>query len=459
MAEDMRELALQLLLRVNEEGAFLKEELSMQLMRYQYLEKKERAFLSRLTEGCVERQITLDYVIGQFSKVKLPKMKPFIRNLLRMGAYQILYMDQVPDHAACNEAVKLAKKHKFVNLSGFVNGILRNISRNKENLVLPKKKEEALSVQYSLPLWLVNLWLSQYGETVTGQMLSGIYKERNLCLRICGGWEPEDVKEEFLKAGLSVCPGKYLKDACYISGHDQIPSIPGFSDGKFYVQDESSMISVRVAAGIYGGQKALQKEESVRILDLCAAPGGKSLYLAQLLQKKNPVVSARDVSEAKVARIEENCARLGISGMEAVVWDGREPDEAYRERQDIVIADLPCSGLGVLQKKQDIRYHMNLEQMTGLVALQRELLDAAAIYPRKDGVLLYSTCTVNQMENEENVRYFLEKHPEYRLASIKEYLPDELQKDVMEEGMLQLYPGIHGTDGFFMAGFIRSELL
>lgn len=453
----MRELALQLLMRVNEEGAFLKEELSMQLMRYQYLEKKERAFLARLTEGCVERQITLDYVIGLFSKVKLSKMKPFIRNLLRMGAYQILYMDQVPDRAACNEAVKLAKKHKFVNLAGFVNGVLRNISRNKETLAFPKKKEEALSVKYSVPLWLTRLWLDRYGEEVTRQMLEGLYKERSLCLRICGGWGTDDLLEAFGQAGLSVQPGRYLEDACYVSGYDQIPSIPGFSEGRFYVQDESSMLSVRVAAGIYGGQKALKRKNSVRVLDLCAAPGGKSLYLAQLLREKKPVVSARDVSEAKVARIEENCERLGISGIEAVVWDGRKLDEAYRGQQDIVIADLPCSGLGVLRKKQDIRHHMSPEQIAGLVKLQRELLDTAAIYPKKDGVLLYSTCTVNPAENEDNVRYFLDTHPEYRMAPIREYLPEELQKDVMEEGMLQLYPGIHGTDGFFMAGFVRIE--
>lgn len=459
----MRELSLSLLMRVNEEGAFLKDELSMQLMRYQYLEKKERAFLTRLTEGCIERQIELDYVISQFSRTKLSKMKPFIRNLLRMGTYQILYMKQVPDSAACNEAVKLAKKHKFVNLAGFVNGVLRNISRNKTSRTYPEKKEEALSVKYSIPLWLVKLWISQYGGEVTEKMLSGIYEERKLCLRICNGRSFHEVAEELSKEGLVAEPGRYLSDACYVSGYDQIQAIPGFTEGDFYVQDESSMLSVKAAASIYLGQKAVWRkageteEESIRILDLCASPGGKSLYMAELFREKNVFISARDVSEAKVAKITENIERLGLQGIEAKLWDGRVLEEASANRQDIVIADLPCSGLGVIRKKQDIKYRMSPEQIKELVQLQRELLDTAAHYPKKGGVLLYSTCTINQAENEENARYFLKCHPEYQMASIREYLPEELHSYVIEEGMLQLYPGIHGTDGFFMAGFLRKE--
>lgn len=484
METDLRELALFVVMQVVEEKAFLKDALSIQLERYQYLEKKERAFLARLSEGTVERLFTLDYVIGQYSKTKLSKMKPFIRNLLRLGAYQILYMEQIPDHAACNEAVKLAKKRKFVGLSGFVNGVLRSISRNKDQISYPEDKKEVLSVRYSVPAWLSSTWLSQYGEELTECMLSSLYEPRKLSVRVSEATYFPAFEKELEKNEIKVSKGQYSKKALLLENYDQIPLLPGYYEGKFYVQDESSILAVEMAAGLLGQVKSEGvSKESPFILDICAAPGGKSLYLAELFPKGK--VLARDLTERKTQLISENKERLGLKNLQVQVWDGLVKDSELSEKADLVIADLPCSGLGVIRKKQDIKYHMDPEQMKELSSLQKELLKVAAGYVKPGGILLFSTCTVNTGENEENVEWFLKQHPQFSTAAIENLLPEQLREQVssnhdvwripLEEttsgsairqlptgnaslpGCLQLFPGKHGTDGFFFACFIRKE--
>lgn len=443
-----REIVLNILLEVLEEGQYSSIVLRNTLRNYQYLEKQERAFLSRLTEGTVERVIELDYILNQFSKVKVKKMKPVIRNILRMGVYQIKYMEQVPDSAACNEAVKLAQKKGFHNLKGFVNGILRNVSRKKEDIMYPKENENpiaSLSICYSVPEWLVKMWLEDYDLDIVKAMLKASLQEKATTIR-CNTKQTtlEQLKEMLKKADITVKEGTYLDCALKIENYNYINQIPGFLEGKFSVQDESSML-VALAAGV---------KENDYVIDVCAAPGGKSLHLAEKLNGTG-LVSARDLTDKKVNLILENKNRLQLSNIEPKRQDALELEEDSIKKADIVIADLPCSGLGVIGKKNDIKYKVTQEGLQALAKLQRDILEVVSQYVKEDGVLIYSTCTVNKRENIENVNWFLQNHP-FMLESLDSFLPEKLHNEETKQGHLQCIPGIHDTDGFFLARLRRK---
>ncbi len=442
---NIRQLSLEILMKVVEEKEYSSVVIPQVLNVYQYLEKQERAFLTRLCEGTIERMLELDYVINEFSKVKVKKMKPVIRNILRMGVYQLMYMKQVPASAACNEAVKLAKKKGFQNLKGFVNGVLRNISRNLDNISYPDKEKQPflyLSVTYSMPEWIVKLWVAQYGMEQTERMLQAGFADRPTTIR-CNLQKNsvKQLREELEQAGVTVESGAYVDSALRISGYDYLQKLKAFQEGKFTVQDESSML-VGLVADIKPDQT---------VVDVCAAPGGKSLHAADLL-KGTGMVSSRDVSERKVEKIEENCRRLGYTNMDMKVWDAREWDKEYIEKADVVIADLPCSGLGVMGKKNDIKYKTSPDSIKELAALQREILKTVVSYVKPGGTLIYSTCTVNEEENEQNMRW-IESELGLRLDSMDPYLPASLKSSTTKDGYLQLLPGVHKTDGFFLCRF------
>lgn len=428
-----RALALDMLIAVNEEGQYSHLVLRQVLDKYQYLPKQERAFLTRLTEGTIERQITLDYVINAFSKTKVHKMKPVIRNLLRLGTYQIMYMASVPDSAVCNETVKLAKKRGFSGLSGFVNGVLRSIARGWKNVSWPDENSQTLSwlsVTYSVPEWLVQMWLQAYGFDQTKEILEGFSGEQGFTIRTnLSKLSPDELKEELLLAGLTVEQVEDIPGAFAISGVDYLNGLTSFQEGKFYVQDVSSM-RVALLADV---------KPNDYVIDVCAAPGGKSVHLAELLAGTG-MVEARDLTENKVDMIRENIARHSLTNMKAVQMDARVKDEASVEKADVLICDLPCSGLGVLGKKTDIRYKMTLEKASQLVELQREILNTVWDYVKPGGTLIYSTCTIHPAENEDNVAWFVKEHPEFSVVYQK-----------------QLYPGNKNRDGFFLAKLVRNQ--
>jgi 16S rRNA (cytosine967-C5)-methyltransferase len=443
-----REIALVILTDITENSNFSHTVINRTLNQYQYLEKQERAFITRLCEGTVERMFTLDYIINCYSSVKVNKMKPFIRNLLRMSVYQIKYMDQVPESAACNEAVKLAKKRGFGNLSGFVNGVLRNIIRNPEKVVFPDEKKEGkqfLSVTYSAPEWLVEQLVNQYGYAKAKQFFEAALQNNKTTIRC----NTEKITVNGLRVLLeqekvSVEEGTYLSEALKIGGYNYLGELNSFKNGYFQVQDESSMLVGKVS-GIKDGDY---------IIDVCAAPGGKSLHAAELLRKSG-LVDSRDLSETKVNLIRENINRLGYENIKAKEADALVPDKDSIEKADLLIADLPCSGLGVIGKKPDIKYNMTREKQKDLISLQRGILSVVCQYVKKGGVLLYSTCTVNQDENLANVRWFLEHH-DFKLENIEDFLPPNLLSDTTKEGYIQLLPGVHDTDGFFIAKLRRN---
>ena len=443
---NLREMALEILLEVERNGAYPNVLLKQTLDKYLYMEKQERAFLTRLVEGTVERKLTLDYYLNQVSKTPVNKMKPVIRCIMRMAAYQIFFMDAVPDSAACNEAVKLAQKKGFQTLKGFVNGVLRNLSRQKDSMIMPdavKESVKAFSVQYSVPEWMVEKVIKDYGIENAKNMFASLYENVGATsIRVNNSKiSTEECIKLLEKEGVHVEKAFYVENALEISGYDSLAFLESFEKGYFQVQDVSSML-VGLAADPKPGDK---------IIDICAAPGGKSIHVADLL-KGTGHVEARDLTDYKVSLIEENITRCEFENISAKRADALILDEAAKETADIVIADLPCSGLGVLKKKSDIKYRMSQSQIEELAQLQREILKNAVTYVKSGGTLIYSTCTIAKEENDLQVDWILENLP-LQLVSFEGCLCEEVLENTDREGVLQLLPGREKTDGFFLAKF------
>ncbi len=444
-----RELVLGVLLEVTRDGEYSHISLRNVLTKYQYLDKRDRAFITRVVEGTLEHMIEIDYIINQFSKVKISKMKPVIRCILRSAVYQLKYMDSVPNSAACNEAVKLAIKKGFSNLKGFVNGVLRSIERNLDAITYPDEANviEYLSIKYSMPEWILQKWLSEYDRETVETMLADFQTEKPTTIRVNRNvMSKEELTESLENQGVYAESHPYLKDAMWISSYDYLADLESFQKGAFHVQDISSMLVAHLA----------NPNEGDNVIDVCAAPGGKSLHMAELLCGTGHV-EARDLTDYKVNLIWDNIQRSGMQNIQAVRWDATILNEESVEKADIVVADLPCSGLGVLGKKTDLKYKMTEQTQRELVGLQRDILTKVKSYVKAGGTLLYSTCTVNEAENMGNVEWFLKENEEFELVSIKEDLCEELRKSVVQEGCLQLLPGVHKSDGFFIAKFKRVK--
>ncbi len=442
------------LLDVEQKKKMLNESLHTMLMRYQYLQKTERAFLTRLCEGTVEHQIYLDYIINTFSKTKVNKCKPFIRVVLRMSVYQMFFMDSVPDEAACNEAVKLAKKKGFHSLSGFVNGVLRNVARNKDKITFPDEatnSTEYLSVMYSMPEWIVKYLLKHYDYNTVKGMLTAYIQDGKTSIRINKSKGTlEGLKKRLEEKQVQYETSPYVEDALRLTSYNYMKRVPGFSEGLFGVQDESSML-----VGLIASPKAGDV-----IIDMCAAPGGKSLDIADRLlyaeqqcnTDKKGMVFSLDVSQQKIDKICENLERMEFDNVRLEVSDGTKLDESMIEQADIVICDAPCSGMGVMGRKQDIKYRLEEKQLSELVTLQREILTNAVRYVKPGGYLVFSTCTVNPEENESNRSWLLE-HFNLEPIDISGYLAKELQDESTKQGYLTLIPGKQDCDGFFISKF------
>ncbi len=470
-ALDSRELALDILIEILEKGSFSHVVLNQALGKYQYLDKQDRAFITRLVEGTLEYQIQIDYVLEQFSSTKLSRMKPLIRTLLRMSVYQILHMDRIPDSAVCNEAVKLSEKRRFAGLKGFVNGVLRNISRQKEQIRFPDD-----SIRYSMPRWIVELWLERYDENTVEAILKAFLEERPLTVRC--SCDRQMVMDSLERQGVSAKAVDYFGESMNmlsLEGIDYLEKLEAFQKGWIIVQDVSSALAAQ-AAGIKAGD---------RILDVCGAPGGKALHAAQLLKEaertaRGPApehepaakaagwqnaedkessgsghVLVRDISERKVSLIQDNIARSGCTNITAQVWDAEILDESMVEQADVVLSDLPCSGLGVIGRKPDIKYRIHPEDLKTLAELQRRILSVVCRYVKPGGTLVYSTCTIDAAENEENLRWFLANHP-FEPVNLKGRLGGHLDCQSLEQGYVQLLPGIHPCDGFFLSVMRRK---
>ena len=407
-----------------------------------HLEKNQRAFVTRLFRGTIERQIELDYIIDAFSKTPTGKMKKVIKYILRMSVYQLKYMDSVPVSAVCNEAVKLTAKRKFNGLKGFVNGVLRNIANNINSVEYPKNEMEMLSVKYSVPQWIIDMWNEQYGNEQTVKMLSGIYSRTETTVRCNESKAPvEDIIKSLKYADVEVKKSEIYDKALFISNYNSLTDLDVFNSGMITVQDLSSMM-VELAAN---------PKEGDYVIDVCAAPGGKTLHISEMMNRTG-TVEARDLTKYKVNLINDNIKRLGNKNIITKVMDATVMDEKSIEKADIVIADLPCSGLGVINKKSDIKYNVSKEQILELVKLQRKILTVVSKYVKKGGTLIFSTCTVNKYENDENVEW-IEKNLPFKPLSLGENFPEITDR---RKNHVQIFTGDYGMDGFFISKFIKQ---
>lgn len=468
MAENSREIILDTLLEMERSREYSSKLMKAVLDKYNYLGSQDKAFMKRVLEGTVERQLELDYYLNHFSSLPVRKMKPLIRCLLRMSVYQLLYMDAVPDSAVCNEACKLAQKRKFTNLKGFINGILRNIAKNKEQLPLPDEKTQPvdyLSIKYSMPQWLVEKWLGEYGQELTTTLLEGLLGIHPVSLRFRSDL-PVEKREEYIgqmeAQGVRLSQSKYLPYVYTAEHTDKLSALPGFAEGAFVVQDVSSALAVE-AAGI-------TREDFV--MDICAAPGGKTILAAE----KAAEVLSRDVSWEKLDYIQENLSRMQLANVEAEVYDARCRDERYVEQTDVLIMDVPCSGLGIIGKKRDIKYNVTPEGLASITALQKEIVTNSWEYVRPGGILLYSTCTINPEENQLMVEWICREYP-FEVVSLQGRVPEVLLQEVSQVKALmekeakeatgeecrvdnkgiQILPGMMEADGFFFAVLRRKE--
>lgn len=451
---NLRNLALDVVVSVMDKGAYSDKAIHSALEKHSGLEKRDRSFFTRLCQGTIEYAVFSDYIINLFSKTKVNKMKPVIRGILRMGVYQIMYMDSVPDSAVCNEAVKLANKRKFNNLKGFVNGVLRNISREKDNIKFPEKKDGFLlyaSVKYSMPEWIVRYLCDAYGEDKTEKIFEGFLKaDKGVSVRCnISKATPEDIFKMLDRQGVKIKKSELFDYAFTIDDFDRLTEVDAFCKGYIQVQDQSSILAGHVS-DINGDET---------IIDICAAPGGKTLHAADRLnsakcEKKGKIISC-DLTDAKVKLIEENVIRCGFDNIFVTKNDALIYKKEWENTADIVIADLPCSGLGVIGKKCDIKYKTSKEDIKALSCIQRDVLNNVSRYLKKGGQLLYSTCTIAKEENEDNVRWILENLP-FEKVDISERVPDKLKKYMKDSSYIQILPDMTDSDGFFVAAFIKK---
>lgn len=401
---------------------------------------RDKRFLKRLSYGTIERSVELDAILNQFAKIQVLKMTAPVRTVLRMALYEICYMEKVPEAVSCHEAVELLKKKEGQKHTAFVNGVLRTILRNGDSISL--KPWESLS----LPRDLYDHLCEQYGKKTTKKIgMAFLENTKDITLHIdTSKWTKKMFCEELRKAGVAVKKAYYMDDTVIISGVEDIKKIPGYEEGVFFVQDESSMLPV-LCAGIRPGDK---------VVDVCSAPGGKAMH-ALLCLKGEGSLSARDKTVSKVKKIEENFGRLKFQNVSCKVWDATKSDEAFFSQADVVLCDVPCSGIGIIGRKPEIKYHA-LQHAKELVPIQRKIVENAEKMVKPGGVLIYSTCTVNQAENEENVRYFVE-HLGLKLESLNSFLPPILCNRMTAEGMLTMIPGLQRSDGFFVARLRKTD--
>ncbi len=425
-----RYIAYEVLTKVLNEKTYLNIELKNSLSGE--LKPEDKRFITALVNTVIENLYRIDYCIDFFVQSK--RLHGSIRNILRLGVCQIMFLESVPNSAAVNESVKLTKTIGKQALKGFVNGTLRNVAKNLGSIKYPNTIEEFLHVFYSYPMWLVKKYIADYGAIFTEEMLS--YKGNNslTCIRQNTNISKE-VYTEFEK-------GKYLSDAYYIKNASGIEKMPKFISGEITVQGEASMMCV-CAANV--------QKNSV-ILDVCAAPGGKSAYMAQIAVDGK--VTALDIHPHRVELTKQTFERLKITNATANTEDATVYNKAYEQVFDIVLADVPCSALGLLYRKPDVKLFKEEKGIADIINIQRKILANCANYVKKGGILLYSTCTINKNENNENVAWFLEENKNFELEDISNYLPEGILHRVREK-TLQLYPNLDKIDGFYMARLRR----
>ena len=442
--DHVRNLAVRVLSEVNEEGAYANVALARNL-RKATLSDVDRRFLTELAYGAVKATGTLDWMIRRYVNRPVRKIAPMIRNILRLGFYQIFYMDKVPASAACNECVELAKKYGHPGTVKFVNAVLRSAVREPEKCAFPHGKghaTEELALATFHPQWLVKRWVKTLGYDAAAAICAFDNADAVLSLRTNTLKSSREALLARLQAeGADVTPSVWAPEGILCMSHGALDSMTSLAEGLFQVQDESSM-QVAHVVGPQPGEL---------VIACCSAPGGKTPHLAALMQNQGRIV-AGDIYEHKLERIDENARRLGIRIIDTELLDARDVGRRFAGQADRVLVDAPCSGLGVLRRKPDARWKKNEEDIKKLPQLQLDILASAAEAVKPGGVLVYSTCTIDCAENADVVEAFLATHEAFALAETGAFLPTKPRA----ERMVQLYPHVDGTDGFFIARMERK---
>ncbi len=450
MAVDLREQILRLLTENEQKGTYSHLLVSDLLDRNSGLSASQRAYMKRLAEGVTERRTELDAVIDRYSSGRKRTRRPQVRNILRMAVYEILYMDSVPDAVACSEAVRLTRRTGAAGLCGYVNGLLRHLVRDREKGIAVLPEDVPLSVRYSTPEWIIRMWQEQLGDEDTAALLEAFREIRPVTIRLSERLTPVE-KQELLKrledAGAEIGPGRLLEECLTLRGTASLRDLPGYAEGLWNVQDESGLF-VTEAADLKGGE---------HVVDVCAAPGAKSLHAADRLAAlgRGGEVRACDISAKRAARMSENRDRLRLMNMTVSVRDAAVPAGAEeRGTADVLFCDVPCSGLGVLGRKRDIKFNVTPEEIRTLTELQKQILTCSLPLLKEGGTLIYSTCTIDRAENEEMAAW-LSRQPGLRPAPFPASMRERL--DLAEDAwQVQLLPHRHGTDGFFVARLVRE---
>lgn len=422
--DNPRKVAVKTLLKIERDNAYSNISLASALKEAE-LSAADKALASALVYGVLDRKLTLDYVLAQFMKSPLKKTAPFTLAVLRTALYQIMYMDKIPESAAVDEAVKLIKKSRESRNSGFVNAVLRKILREKYELP-SGESVNALSIKYSCSEWIIDSFIKDYGMENTEKLLSESLKAAPLCIRVNTlKTNSNDLINEFEKTGVALNEGAIENSLCFSKGID-IANNTLFNKGYFHVQDIASQTVTSV----------LNPESECRVLDMCAAPGGKSCTLAEIMKNKGEIISC-DIYDARVGLIADNAKRLGVNIIKPTLCDATEYDSRLGEF-DCVLCDVPCSGLGVIRRKPEVKYKEK-QDLSELEEIQYKILCNAVRYLKKGGKLLYSTCTLRRAENENLVIRFQKEYNNFRKVYEHTYMPH-----------------IDGTDGFYCALLIKE---
>ncbi len=438
MNKNAREISVEVLGRVLNQGAYSNIALNHAFSSAQ-LEKEDVGLVTEIIYGTLKYLITIDEILKINMTVPLKKVEHKILNLLRISIYQLKYLDKVPSYAVINEAVELSKKFSK-KASGFVNGVLRGYLRKKDVPLTFKNRLDELSKTYSFPTWMISLFEKQYEDRAI-EILEGLNERPSITFRVNSQKMTRDKALSFLlEAGYDAVKTDISPYGIEITGGRNILHNELYQKGVLTVQDESSMLVA-----------PLLKSQELSYMDLCAAPGGKATHLGELVED-NAKVFAYDLYDNKIKLINENSSRLGLTNMVTRKHDAKLLlDDMIKSSS--VLLDAPCSGLGIIRKKPEIKYMKTKEELESLVALQKELLVTASKYVSQNGVLVYSTCTLNKKENEDNARWFLENHPEFIALPIDYGEHDHFIYS--EEGFVTILPG-KTMDGFFISRFVRK---
>ncbi len=439
-----RETAARVLFEVGEKGAYANVALAREL-RKKGLEDVDRRFCTELVYGTVKASGTVDWILRRYTDRSLKKIDPMICAILRLGIYQLFFLERVPASAACNESVELAKKYGHGGTVKFVNAVLRSAAREPQRAEFPRGKGHAteyLALSAFHPQWLVKRWIKAFGYEECEKLCAFDNEEPVLSLRTnILRTKREELLKLLREAGAEAEASRWTPEGILCGSHGSLDALMPLQQGLCQVQDESSMLVAHI----------VDPQPGEFLIDCCAAPGGKTTHLAERMGDKGRILAC-DIYEHKLDRIRENAERLGISSVEPVLLDARGIGQRYSRQADRVLADVPCSGLGVLRRKPDLRWNKTEAELRELPALQRAILDSAAEAVKPGGILVYSTCTIERAENEDVVKDFLKDHPEFSAEQAGAFLPEEKR----QEEMLQLYPQKDGTDGFFIARMRRN---